>query len=93
MNLTDFSAEAKYAVFDDFDFEYFPNKKAWWGAQSEFTATDKYLKKKNIKFGKPIIYICNPDQDPRKHKLWNNWFSDNCICIELLNDCLLVRNQ
>jgi hypothetical protein len=46
MNLTDFSAEAKYAVFDDFDFEYFPNKKAWWGAQSEFTATDKYLKKK-----------------------------------------------
>lgn len=91
MNLATFSAAANYVIFDDFDFEFFPNKKAWWGAQNEFTATDKYCKKKQIIFGKPLIYICNPDQDPRSHKLWNNWFNDNCKVVVLLNDCLLVR--
>lgn len=69
---------------DDIDFEYMPNKKMWFGAQKEFTATDKYTRKKTIIFGKPLIFICNPDQDPRKHRLWNSWFDANSVVVEIM---------
>jgi len=78
-----FTPEAKYLVMDDIPFAFMPNKKQWWGAQIEFTATDKYHRKKQIRFGKPLIYICNPDEHPRTTPYWNNWFEENCVEINV----------
>lgn len=64
MDLNTFSNPAEYVIFDDFDFKFMPSKKAWWGAQKTFVITDKYKSKKTIQWGKPCIYLCNPDADP-----------------------------
>lgn len=82
-NLDTFDVEAEYGIFDDFDFAFLPNKKCWWGGQEEFTVTDKYRKKKTITWGKPVIYLTNPDLDPYRHAQWNDWFADNCIRVVL----------
>lgn len=64
-NLDQWDDQAEYAIFDDFDREgkkleeYFPQWKCWFGAQDEFTVTDKYRKKEMKKWGKPIIFISN----------------------------------
>lgn len=92
IDLAIFDELAEYAVFDDFEWAYMPSKKAWWGGQQQFTITDKYRKKKTIKWGKPIIYLCNPDDDPREQvNKFPQWFRDRSMIIELLNDCLIVR--
>lgn len=52
--------ELKYVVFDDFEWssvEHF--KKQWFGCQKQFTVTDKYMAKKTIKLGVPLIWLCN----------------------------------
>jgi len=82
-DIATFDEQAEYLIMDDIPFNYMPNKKQWWGAQLEFTATDKYHRKKQIKFGRPLIYICNPDEHPRRTPFWNEWFRDNCVEIDI----------
>lgn len=84
-NMDTFDNTADYIIFDDFDFEFMPQKKSWWGAQHEFNVTDKYRKKQTITWGKPLIYLCNPDSDPYRSKLWNEWFEATCIRVVLDN--------
>lgn len=83
-NLKDWDDEAKYLVIDDFSWEYFPNKKGFWGSQEQFVLTDKYKGKKTVHWGKPMIYLCNPDQDPFNHVTMmsenaKDFFIDNCV--------------
>jgi len=78
-----FDEEAAYLVADDIPFQFFPNKKQWFGAQIEFTATDKYSRKKTIRWGKPLIFICNPEDDPSITPFWSHWFDDNTIRVEI----------
>jgi len=82
-DLSTFDTGAMYLVADDIEFQFFPNKKQWWGAQKEFTATDKYHRKISITWGKPLIFICNDDQDPRRSPFWSPWFEDNTIAINI----------
>lgn len=89
-NLNDWSNSAQYLVIDDFNWEFFPNKKGFWGAQDTFTLTDKYKGKRTVKWGKPMIYICNPDQDPFNHPSMlregaKDFFIHNCIQIYNFN--------
>lgn len=81
INLDDWNPEATYIVFDDFDWKFFPNKKAFWGAQKTFVLTDKYRKKHTVHWGKPMIYICNEDQDPFLDMTLRqlDFFERNCI--------------
>lgn len=80
IDLSSWDDSAKYIIFDDFEWIYWPNKKAFWGAQREFTITDKYRKKFTVKnWNKPMIYICNPDEEPKL----NTWFKTNCITCRL----------
>jgi len=64
-NLSLWDDEAEYIFVDDMDVpgkkleEYFRSWKAFFGAQKEFTLTDKYAKKKRVTWGKPMIYISN----------------------------------
>jgi len=81
--LDTFNNTSKYAIFDDFeDWSRFYNYKQWLGAQDEFIVTDKYRKKKTIKWGKPCIVLAN--QDPGFKD--SEWISVNCIKVELINN-------
>lgn len=70
----------EYVVFDDIPWlNVEPFKKQWFGCQEEFYVTDKYMPKKLIKFGVPLIYLCN-DAPPL-----DNWMRENVVLIELKN--------
>lgn len=77
IDLETYDDQASYVIFDDFDWEYFPNKKGWWGAQEEFTITDKYRRKKTIKWGKAMIWLGN------EAPALNEWYRANCIYIQV----------
>lgn len=53
---------AGYVVFDDINWESIKHSaKSWFGAQRDFSVSDKYRKKKRIVGGVPTIFLCNPD--------------------------------
>lgn len=70
---------SEYAIFDDIPWERVPVPKAFFGAQKEFTMTDKYCKKQTIKWGKPSIYISNEKPDI----VYDEWYKQNCKIIEI----------
>lgn len=74
--------EARYAIFDDFeDWSKFYNYKQFLGAQKEFVVSDKYKKKRVIKWGKPCIILSN--ENPGFRDI--DWVNGNCITTCLLN--------
>lgn len=72
---------AQYAIFDDWqDWSKFYNYKQWLGAQREFTVTDKYRRKRTIKWGKPCIVLANAEplfED-------GQWIKANCFKCNLV---------
>ena len=60
-NLDKWDSSAEYAIFDDCEWQFIPSKKGWFGAQKEFDCTDKYRHKKTLQWGRPSIFLCNPD--------------------------------
>ncbi|QCX35057.1 replication-associated protein [Blackfly DNA virus 19] len=87
IDITNWDDEAEYAIFDDFEYQYIPNKKGFFGSQKEFTLTDKYRKKKTVKWGKPCIYLYNEDMNPLSKLSTTevDWLSENVIFTEFLN--------
>lgn len=83
-NLDDFDETADYVIFDDFNIEFLPQYKSWFGAQKTFTVSDKYRHKRTVKWGKPLIWIGN--DDPRLSvKVDRNWMELNSVFIMVLN--------
>lgn len=84
-NLAAHSEEATYAVFDDLKeglktngFDY----KAWLGGQHQFNCSDKYTKKRVIKWGKPSIYISNDDPLlTLRSDVNTDWIQNNCVIV------------
>ena len=60
-NLDDWDNNARYAVFDDIEWKYMPNKKQFIGCQSNFVVTDRYRKKRTVDYGLPTIICMNHD--------------------------------
>lgn len=73
--------DADYAIFDDISTDNFKQYKQWLGAQRQFTATDKYMRKRQLLWGKPCIFLANqiPDFDDR------DWINANCSIVQLRN--------
>lgn len=71
---------AEYAIFDDFpEWSKWFSYKQFLGAQQEFTITDKYRKKRTVRWGKPTILISNdlpqfPDME---------WVKVNCFILKI----------
>jgi hypothetical protein len=81
-NLDKWDDAAQYAIFDDFeDWKRFFNYKQWLGAQEEFEVTDKYTKKKTIKWGRPCIVLSNFDPDFADPQ----WVLANCTKVFIPN--------
>lgn len=87
-DLSQWDLSADYLIYDDIQFD--PKyMKGLWGGQDQITLTDKYRKKFTVAWGKPFIFICNPEDDPFEMKDKNgswvlggnraDWFKDNCI--------------
>nr|WPS96437.1 MAG: replication protein [Cressdnaviricota sp.] len=83
--------EAEYVIFDDMDIDpdiplekYFRSWKAFFGAQKQFTVTDKYCRKKTVKWGKPLIWISNNEINCNSKTL--EYIRKNSIRINVLND-------
>lgn len=80
--------EAKYAIFDDWqDWNKFYNYKQFLGAQKEFTVTDKYRKKRSVRWGRPCIVLSN--SDPNYGTTWDlEWTLGNTIKIDIKDNKL-----
>jgi len=92
--LREFRAEASYLILDDVPWEFVGSaKKGLWGGQAELVATDKYMGKRKIKWGKPLIYCVNDDQDPfysrddkgraRISHAEESWYRTNCVVVRV----------
>lgn len=78
-------SDVRYAVFDDFPWDVMKRfYKQWFGAQKTFTLTDKYKGKRTINWGKPIIWLCNPD-DFDTRPIVSDWMLANTITINVTN--------
>ncbi|AJD07521.1 replication-associated protein [Sewage-associated circular DNA virus-37] len=72
---------AQYAIFDDWaDWSKFYAYKQFLGAQRQFTITDKYRRKRTVRWGKPAIVISN------LRPAWEDedWITVNCFQCHLL---------
>ena len=82
-NLDDWNPNASYLVIDDIEWTFVPCKKGLFGAQQQLTITDKYRKKQTLIWGKPVIYLCNPDDDVYFTCKETKWLLDNCTYVYL----------
>lgn len=68
---------SSYLVADDIEWEYFKCKKQLLGGQREFQCTEKYTRILKVKFGKPVIYLCNTDPRNNMSEHEEQYFSEN----------------
>lgn len=74
-------------ILDDFDWDRLINFKQLLGCQKTIILTDKYTKKKTLVWGKPTIYICNPEEDPFQicNPKYMEWLRENCVKVHIRN--------
>ena len=87
-NLDDWNDGASYIILDDIDIKYFPHWKFFLGAQAEGILTDKYRKKQRVRNGRPTIWLCNEDMDPRR-----TLSRAECEWVDLNCDVVTVRER
>lgn len=74
--------EADYIIFDDFNLDFIPNRKGFFGGQEEFEITGKYMKVKSVRWGKVCIYLCNNVPNYGNDE---QWFRANIIEFNVFN--------
>jgi len=87
-NWREWDDRARYVVFDDCAFSVFGAYwKAFLGCQKRFTINPKYGKRRTVLWGRPALWVCNPEGDPRRASGLGcdelEWLSINCVFVEL----------
>jgi len=83
-SLDNWSEQVDYAVFDDIPWEWFPAKKQLLGCQWEFNLTDKYRRKRTVRYGLPWIYTMNEDNWEKVEKdPIINWLRLNAVVVNV----------
>lgn len=60
--ITDDFWHTGYVIFDDISWDSLKaSAKSWFGAQQDFSVSDKYRKKRRMPGGVPCIFLINPD--------------------------------
>lgn len=62
------------------DIDFMPGYKCWFGAQDEFTMTDKYAHKRLVKWGKPLIWLSNYNPCLAK-SVDRDWMEKNTVVV------------
>lgn len=88
-NLDRWDSDADYLIIDDIEWKFLPNKKQLLGGQKQFTMSDKYRSKMDVKWSKPCIICCNPEEyiEMQQDKMVK-WINDRCVFIHLNNQKL-----
>lgn len=77
-----------YIVFDDIDWTSISSSaKSWFGAQRDFSVSDKYRRKRRIPGGIPCIFLVNPDSfvGPLLDFTLSNWGQQNIKVVTVVN--------
>lgn len=86
-NADEIDSSKCYIILDDFDIDFFPSWKPWFGGQKQFTVTDKYRKKKRVMWGKPMIWLCNEGYSPFDSKKMSkgdsDWLAANTVYVNI----------
>ena len=93
-NLAVWDNEAEYLVLDDISFEHIGGaRKTLWGSQKELVLTDKFARKRSVKWGKPMIFLCNNGQDfrymhdkrggPVLNREECDYYEENAVIVEI----------
>lgn len=82
-NIDKWNSDAKYLIFDDMDFDFVPARKCFFGAQKEFTITDKYRGKRTVQWGKPLIYLSNGSPFDKLVGHDYEWYMANSVVLNL----------
>ena len=76
-----------YIIIDDIDWDSTLLKgsayKSWLGGQRSFVATDKYIKKLRVTWGKPCIFLCNDDPYLLVSDTCRRFLDKNCFIEEV----------
>ncbi len=78
-DVTQVRNDVDYGIIDDMVISQFKYWKSFLGCQEQFTVTDKFHKKKQLHWGKPVIWLCN--EDPLDWKVSDvdmKWIKVNC---------------
>jgi len=82
-NLDDWDEKAEYVILDDFNWKFFPQWKSFLGCQKQFVLTDKYRKKRTVRWGKPCIVLGNDDDESNPCRALprtsTEWIAVNCV--------------
>lgn len=79
----DWNDDADYIVFDDFDFDFIPNRKGFFGGQECFQISGKYMKVKTVNWGKCCIYCANSNPTIKGDEV--DWYNENCTFVNVFN--------
>lgn len=77
-----------YIIFDDIDWDSIKSSaKSWFGAQRDFSVSDKYRRKRRVCGGIPCIFLCNPDVyvGPLFEFVTSDWGRQNISVVEIFN--------
>lgn len=77
-----------YIIFDDIQWESIKSSaKSWFGAQRDFSVSDKYRRKRRIPGGIPCIFLVNPDSftGDLLDFAMSNWGQQNIDIVNLEN--------
>jgi len=78
-DLSKWDSSVSYAIFDDFEWQFMPFKKCFFGCQKCFVLTDKYKGKRTVEWGKPMIFICNE----LPNELCSSWYKENTELVQV----------
>ena len=83
-DVTQIRKDVDYGVIDDMVISQFKYWKAFLGCQEQFTVTDKFHKKKQLIWGKPVVWLCN--ENPFEWKISDvdmEWIRGNCDIVRV----------
>lgn len=77
-----------YVVFDDIDWDSIKSSaKSWFGAQRDFSVSDKYRRKRRVRGGIPCIFLVNPDafHGDLRDFVTSHWGIHNITVVNLID--------
>ena len=83
--------DCSHVVLNDIDVKKFSYWREFLGCQMSFVVTAKWRRERTVRFGKPVIWTCNFDNDPRKVKIVGDYLKQVDIVVVEVDRPLYAR--